>query len=339
MVTVYEANSRISKLLKDLDGPNWREKLPQHPDEPRMKQALYQQQTQSSTSAGSAIKDPTGACETKPPTTAEGSTKGVSETNTNATAESSANRVTPEVCKESNSSGSNGVTAGVCGENKASNGVTAGVCGENKASDRNDGESMGINSSVEEENNAEAEVDSSPNVPDVSPPITSAPPPDPVTTSTASPPPTSTAPPPPSVTIYTANNFKTEVCCVLNQYLMELTPCTFTQVTQATSPVSTTTCSQPTSPPKQPSNSEKFEKAKTQGNGYVRKGQYLEALNYYSLCIDACPDNVVGFTNRALCHLKLSSVSIQHIYCCCRCYYCCYFSHSVLRKIAARPWN
>ena len=43
MNTVYSSNSRIMNLLKDQDGPNWRDKLPQHPDQHRIKQALTEQ--------------------------------------------------------------------------------------------------------------------------------------------------------------------------------------------------------------------------------------------------------------------------------------------------------
>ena len=39
------------------------------------------------------------------------------------------------------------------------------------------------------------------------------------------------------------------------------------------------------------------------------QGQYLEAMHCYSACIEALPDQVAGYTNRALCHLRLSSVS------------------------------
>ena len=39
----------------------------------------------------------------------------------------------------------------------------------------------------------------------------------------------------------------------------------------------------------------------------------MEALNCYSLCINACPNRVVAYTNRALCHLKLKSVRAYYI--------------------------
>jgi len=39
------------------------------------------------------------------------------------------------------------------------------------------------------------------------------------------------------------------------------------------------------------------------------QGQYVEALHCYSTCIKAMPNQVAGYTNRALCYLKLSSVS------------------------------
>lgn len=40
MPTVYAANSRISGLLKELEGQEWRTKLPRHPDQQRITAAL-----------------------------------------------------------------------------------------------------------------------------------------------------------------------------------------------------------------------------------------------------------------------------------------------------------
>lgn len=40
MESVYAASSRISQLLKDLDGNKWRERLPPHPDRDRIEEAL-----------------------------------------------------------------------------------------------------------------------------------------------------------------------------------------------------------------------------------------------------------------------------------------------------------
>lgn len=58
METVYTANSRISKQLKELDGVSWRDKLPQHPDQLRITQALSQI---SSTTSSDTPAQPTTA--------------------------------------------------------------------------------------------------------------------------------------------------------------------------------------------------------------------------------------------------------------------------------------
>ena len=34
----------------------------------------------------------------------------------------------------------------------------------------------------------------------------------------------------------------------------------------------------------------------------------MEALRYYNMCVSVSPGSVAGYTNRALCHLKLNSV-------------------------------
>ena len=44
----------------------------------------------------------------------------------------------------------------------------------------------------------------------------------------------------------------------------------------------------------------------------------MEALRYYNMCVSVSPGNVVGYTNRALCHLKLNSVSVVCV-CVCVC--------------------
>ena len=41
----------------------------------------------------------------------------------------------------------------------------------------------------------------------------------------------------------------------------------------------------------------------------IRQGQWTEALYCYSSCVKADSSNPVGFTNRALCYLKLNKVS------------------------------
>lgn len=51
-----------------------------------------------------------------------------------------------------------------------------------------------------------------------------------------------------------------------------------------------------------------FDLLREQGNSLVRGGKFLEALQCYSRCIALCPENAVGYTNRALCHLKLNQV-------------------------------
>lgn len=51
-----------------------------------------------------------------------------------------------------------------------------------------------------------------------------------------------------------------------------------------------------------------FDVLREEGNSLVRSGQFSEALECYSRCIALCPENAVGYTNRALCYLKLSQV-------------------------------
>ena len=51
-----------------------------------------------------------------------------------------------------------------------------------------------------------------------------------------------------------------------------------------------------------------FDMLREEGNSLVRSGQFSEALECYSQCIAMRPDNAVGYTNRALCHLKLNQV-------------------------------
>ncbi|XP_067649303.1 sperm-associated antigen 1-like isoform X2 [Haliotis asinina] len=51
---------------------------------------------------------------------------------------------------------------------------------------------------------------------------------------------------------------------------------------------------------------EKFDKLKSSGNKHVQKGEYQQAVECYTGCIDALPDRVVSYTNRALCYLKLN---------------------------------
>ena len=63
MDTVYASNNRISQHLKEQDGLNWRDKLPPHPDQQRVTQALNQQNSKDT-----APQPPTSA--TTPPTSA-----------------------------------------------------------------------------------------------------------------------------------------------------------------------------------------------------------------------------------------------------------------------------
>ena len=41
------------------------------------------------------------------------------------------------------------------------------------------------------------------------------------------------------------------------------------------------------------------------------QGRYNEAVLCYASCIEICPDNVVPYTNRALCYLKLQQVTLE----------------------------
>lgn len=66
-----------------------------------------------------------------------------------------------------------------------------------------------------------------------------------------------------------------------------------------------TGCARDTVPVK---SSEDFDVLREKGNSLVHSGQFLEALECYSRCIAVCPENAVGYTNRALCHLKLNQV-------------------------------
>ena len=51
---------------------------------------------------------------------------------------------------------------------------------------------------------------------------------------------------------------------------------------------------------------ELFVKLKTEGNNFVKKGNYAKAIESYTQCIKICPEEVASYTNRALCFLKLN---------------------------------
>ncbi|KFV65528.1 Sperm-associated antigen 1, partial [Dryobates pubescens] len=50
---------------------------------------------------------------------------------------------------------------------------------------------------------------------------------------------------------------------------------------------------------------EKFKTLKTEGNDFVRRGKYEEAVNKYSECLKLNSEECTIYTNRALCYLKL----------------------------------
>ena len=52
MEAAYTACSRITKILQDLDGLNWRSKLPPHPDAERVKAALAEHKYRSGSVGG-----------------------------------------------------------------------------------------------------------------------------------------------------------------------------------------------------------------------------------------------------------------------------------------------
>ncbi|NXJ64544.1 SPAG1 protein, partial [Rostratula benghalensis] len=51
---------------------------------------------------------------------------------------------------------------------------------------------------------------------------------------------------------------------------------------------------------------EKFKTLKNEGNDFVKKGKYEEAVNKYSECMKLNTEECAIYTNRALCYLKLS---------------------------------
>ncbi|NWX20904.1 SPAG1 protein, partial [Aegotheles bennettii] len=50
---------------------------------------------------------------------------------------------------------------------------------------------------------------------------------------------------------------------------------------------------------------EKFKMLKNEGNDFVKKGKYEEAVNKYSECMKLNTEECTIYTNRALCYLKL----------------------------------
>ncbi|XP_033123357.1 sperm-associated antigen 1-like isoform X2 [Anneissia japonica] len=55
-----------------------------------------------------------------------------------------------------------------------------------------------------------------------------------------------------------------------------------------------------------PSIQEQYQAAKEKGNMHHKKGEYEQAVKCYSECVDLDRTQTVGFTNRALCHIKLN---------------------------------
>ncbi|KAK6165356.1 hypothetical protein SNE40_022298 [Patella caerulea] len=49
-----------------------------------------------------------------------------------------------------------------------------------------------------------------------------------------------------------------------------------------------------------------FEECKKLGNNHVQESEFNKAVECYNICIKLSPDNPVGYTNRALCYLKLN---------------------------------
>ena len=61
-----------------------------------------------------------------------------------------------------------------------------------------------------------------------------------------------------------------------------------------------------------------FEEFRMKGYSLVQAGDFERALHCYSQCIKSCPSRVTGYTNRALCFLKLNRVSsVGLCWCCC----------------------
>ncbi|PIK58144.1 hypothetical protein BSL78_04944 [Apostichopus japonicus] len=58
-------------------------------------------------------------------------------------------------------------------------------------------------------------------------------------------------------------------------------------------------------PEKAISKDEEFLKLKSEGNDFVKKGKYQDAIKCYTSCTEIDPEQAVPFTNRALCYLKL----------------------------------
>ncbi|XP_070533194.1 sperm-associated antigen 1-like [Ptychodera flava] len=85
-----------------------------------------------------------------------------------------------------------------------------------------------------------------------------------------------------------------------------------TTTTKATESAVRTSSSSSEVPPKETmkpvenlSKAEQFKQLKDEGNEKVKKGQFQEAVNKYTACIGVDPEQVVSYTNRALCFLRL----------------------------------
>ncbi|XP_014668124.1 PREDICTED: sperm-associated antigen 1-like [Priapulus caudatus] len=56
----------------------------------------------------------------------------------------------------------------------------------------------------------------------------------------------------------------------------------------------------------EPTPAQRFEEVKVKGNAFVQKRNYAAAIECYTECTTLLPDKALGFTNRALCLLKLN---------------------------------
>nr|XP_006821052.1 PREDICTED: sperm-associated antigen 1-like [Saccoglossus kowalevskii] len=66
----------------------------------------------------------------------------------------------------------------------------------------------------------------------------------------------------------------------------------------------------------EPSKEVQFQNLKDEGNGFVKKGKFDDAISCYTRCILLDNKQVVSFTNRALCYLKLNKPDLAETDCC-----------------------